>query len=150
MSTYETDFAAWVEETAQLLAERRFQQIDFDALIEELNSLGGSERSAIENHLYQLLYHLLKLHYARALDIERAGRQWRLSINEARRGIQRRIEKSPSLAAYPLEVLAKEYDSARRQTAEALDLPVASVVEECPWTIDEVLDPDFFSSREAS
>ncbi|MDH3604630.1 MAG: DUF29 domain-containing protein, partial [Candidatus Tectomicrobia bacterium] len=120
MSTYETDFAAWVEETAQLLAERQFEKIDFDALIEELGSWGGSERSAIENHLYPLLYHLLKLHYATSLDIERAGRQWRLSINEARRGIQRRIEKSPSLAAYPLEVLPKEYASARRQTADAL------------------------------
>jgi hypothetical protein len=80
--TYEADLAAWIDGTVQLLREKEFDAIDVDALIEELSSLGGSERSAIENHLYQLLYHLLKLRYAPALDLERADRQWRLSIDE--------------------------------------------------------------------
>jgi hypothetical protein len=65
------------------LREKDFAAIDVDALIEELDSVGGCERSAIENDLYQLLYHLLKLTHAPALDLERAGRQWRLSINES-------------------------------------------------------------------
>jgi len=84
--TYEADLAAWIDETVQLLREKEFDAIDVDALIEELDSVGGSERSSIENYLYQLLYHLLKLTHAPALDLERAGRQWRLSINESRHG----------------------------------------------------------------
>jgi hypothetical protein len=99
------------------LREKDFAAIDVDALIEELDSVGGCERSAIENDLYQLLYHLLKLTHAPALDLERAGRQWRLSINESRRDIQRRIKRSPSLSGYPLEVLPEEYTDARRQAA---------------------------------
>jgi hypothetical protein len=142
--TYEADLAAWIDGTVPLLREKAFDTIDVDALIEKLGSLGSSERSAIENDLYQLLYHLLKLRYAPALDIERAGRQWRLSINESRRGRQRRIKRSPSLLGYPLEVLPEEYTDARRQTAEALALPLATLSEACPWGIDEILNSDFF------
>lgn len=146
--TYEADLAAWIDGTVQLLREKEFDAIDVDALIEELSSLGSSERSAIENYLYQLLYHLLKLRYAPTLDIERAGRPWRLSINESRRGIQRRIKRSPSLSGYPLEVLPEEYPAARRQAAEALALPLATLSEACPWGIDEILDSDFFPERD--
>ena len=94
---YDSDMAAWCEKTAQLLAEGRHDELDLEALIEEIRGLGKAERDAIESHLYQLLYHLLKLCYGHALDIERAGRGWRLSVNEARRGMRRRLQKSPSL-----------------------------------------------------
>jgi hypothetical protein len=142
--TYESDLAAWIDGTVQRLREKDFDAIDVDALIEELDSVGASERRAIENHLYQLLYHLLKLTHAPALDLERAGRQWRLSINESRRGIQRRIKRSPSLSGYPLEVLPEEYTDARRQAADALALPRSTLSEACPWGMDEILDSDFF------
>jgi hypothetical protein len=56
---YDTDMAAWSEKTAQLLIEGRHDELDLDALIEEILGLGKAERDAIESHLYQLLYHLL-------------------------------------------------------------------------------------------
>lgn len=143
---YDTDLAAWSEKTAQLLVEGRHDELDLDALIEEILDLGRAERDAIESHLYQLLYHLLKLSYGSALDVERAGRGWRLSINEARRGIRRRLQRSPSLADYPLEVLGVEYEDARLQAAEALALSVEDLPDQCPWTIDQVLDTAFWPS----
>lgn len=146
---YDTDLAAWSEKTAQLLVEGRHDELDTDALIEEILSLGKAERDAIESHLYQLLYHLLKLSHGRTLDIERAGRGWRLSINEARRGIRRRLQKSPSLAGYPLEILALEYEDARQQAAEALSIAIAEVPEQCPWTLEQVLNASFWPPGEA-
>lgn len=65
---YDTDLAAWSEKTAQLLAEGRHDELDLDALIEEILGLGKAERDAIESHLYQLLYHLLKLGYGSAVS----------------------------------------------------------------------------------
>ncbi|ETX04806.1 MAG: hypothetical protein ETSY2_26680, partial [Candidatus Entotheonella gemina] len=41
---YETDYTAWADHTAQLLTKRRFDEIDLEALIEEVTSLGASER----------------------------------------------------------------------------------------------------------
>lgn len=71
--TSKADLAAWIDRTVQLLWEKEFDAIDLDALIEELSSLGGSERRVLENDLYQLLYHLRKLRRAPALDLERTG-----------------------------------------------------------------------------
>ena len=146
---YDTDIAAWSEKTAQLLLEGRHDELDLEALIEEVLGLGKAERDAIESHLYQLLYHLLKLCYGRALDIERAGRGWRLSVNEARRGIRRRLQKSPSLAGYPLEVLGAEYEDARQQAAEALLIPIGDLPEQCLWTLEQILDAAFWPQSRA-
>ncbi|MEH2344121.1 MAG: DUF29 domain-containing protein [Nostoc sp.] len=41
---YETDFAAWTEKTVQLIRAGQFGQVDWDAVIEEIESLGRSER----------------------------------------------------------------------------------------------------------
>jgi hypothetical protein len=147
---YDTDMAAWSEKTAQLLIEGRHDELDLDALIEEILGLGKAERDAIESHLYQLLYHLLKLAYGNALDVERAGRGWRLSVNEARRGMRRRLQKSPSLAGYPLEVLDAEYEDARRQAAQALLIPIENLPEPCPWAIEQVLDAEFWPYNETN
>lgn len=144
---YDTDLAAWSEKTAQLLAEGRHDELDLDALIEEILGLGKAERDAIESHLYQLLYHLLKLGYGSALDVERAGRGWRLSVNEARRGIRRRLQKSPSLAGYPLEIMGVEYEDARRQAAEALSILMENLPAQCPWTFEQILDAAFWPQR---
>lgn len=43
MSTlYKTDYTAWAESTAELLHQRRFEEIDLDALIEEVDGLARS------------------------------------------------------------------------------------------------------------
>lgn len=44
--TYESDLAAWMDGTVQRLGEKDFAAVDVDALIEELDSVGGCERSA--------------------------------------------------------------------------------------------------------
>lgn len=40
MSTYETDFYRWTQETAELLKQRRFIEVDLQALIDEVESVG--------------------------------------------------------------------------------------------------------------
>ncbi len=50
-TTYQTDFNMWVEETAKLLLENRWQEIDKEHLIEEISDLGKSERRAIYSQL---------------------------------------------------------------------------------------------------
>ena len=40
-SLYDIDFSRWADETAQLLTEKRFEEIDLPALIEEVQDLAG-------------------------------------------------------------------------------------------------------------
>ena len=37
---YETDFNLWLEETARLLKENKFEQLDIENLIEEIEAMG--------------------------------------------------------------------------------------------------------------
>lgn len=49
MSTqYHTDFVAWADETAKLLRQHRFEEIDLDALVEEIEGLAKRDRKAMK------------------------------------------------------------------------------------------------------
>jgi hypothetical protein len=60
---YDTDFYTWTTQTAQLLKQRRFSEIDLEHLIEEIEDLGRSEYRALGSRLEVLLMHLLKVKY---------------------------------------------------------------------------------------
>lgn len=59
----DTDFYTWTTQTAQLLKERRFSELDLKNLIEEIEDLGRSEYRALGSRLEVLLTHLLKVRY---------------------------------------------------------------------------------------
>jgi hypothetical protein len=59
-NTYLVDFNNWFAETTQLIRDRRWQEIDTEHLVEELEGLGKSEKRAISSQLTRLLLHLLK------------------------------------------------------------------------------------------
>ena len=60
MSLYETDFVKWAEEQATLLTKRRFDLLDLEHLIEEVDDLAGRHRDALESYFRLILIHLLK------------------------------------------------------------------------------------------
>ncbi|GAC1457600.1 MAG: hypothetical protein NVS2B14_04220 [Chamaesiphon sp.] len=57
---YEQDFYLWLHTTAQILRDRQLDQLDIDNLIEEIESMGRSEKDALESNLVVVLMHLLK------------------------------------------------------------------------------------------
>lgn len=145
---YETDYTAWAESTAVLLRQRRFEEIDLNALIEEVEGLAGYHRDAIKSQLKRLLLHLLKLQYCGDHDYKRAGRGWARSVANARGEIEDKIEGSPSLANYPADQMETAYRKARGDALRVEGLQSDTIPETCPWLIEQVLDPDFFPRRE--
>src|SRR5215471_9941128 len=136
---YEHDYHAWLTQQATLLAERRFGELDLDNLIDEIQALARSEKREIENRLNVLLVHLLKWTHQPA---QRSG-GWRSTIIEQRARLLKRLQESPSLRSYPAEVLDEEYAIAREKAAAETGLRVGTFPKTCPYTIDQVLDPDF-------
>jgi hypothetical protein len=59
---YESDFYQWIQQTAGALKAKAFDQVDWDNVIEEIESMGRSERRELKSRLIVLLEHLLKLH----------------------------------------------------------------------------------------
>jgi hypothetical protein len=135
-SAYQTDFNLWVEQTTQLLREQRWQDIDLENLIEEIQDLGKSERRAITSQLTRLLLHLLKWQY----QPQRRSDSWLDSITDARTQIELAIKDSPSLKNYPLEQLDQSYEKARSQAAKQTGLIITVFPEVFPYSLAEVLD----------
>jgi len=137
--TYLADFNSWIDQTAQLLRERRWHEIDVEHLIEEVEDLGKSERRGIASQLTRLLLHLLKWQY----QPQRRSDSWLDSITDARTQIELAIEDSPSLKNYPAEQLEESYQRARCQAAKQTSVQVSVFPEECPYPLELVLDEDW-------
>jgi hypothetical protein len=135
---YEDDIAAWAARQADLLRRRASNELDWSNIAEEIADVGRSEEREIESRLAIACEHLLKWEFQPA----RRSNSWRSSAVQARTRIARVIRRNPSLQSYPVTVLADAYQDGR-DVAEAetglLDLP-----EVCPWTIEQVLDRNFW------
>lgn len=138
-ATNKTDFNLWIQQTAQLLREHRWQEIDLENLIEEVEELGKSERRAITSQLIRLLLHLLKWQY----QPQRRSDSWLDSITDARTQIDLAIQDSPSLKSYPSEQLNDSYQKARRQAAKQTGMEISVFSEYCPYALELVLDEDW-------
>jgi hypothetical protein len=139
---YDTDFVEWAAATAELLRQRRFDDVDWDHLIEEIVSLGQSDERAARSQLRRMLMHLIKMR----IQPERAGTSWRESIVSARDEIEDLVERSPSLRRHLEENLESTY---RRAVKSALDetnlkspTKTFAIPEKCPATLDELLQGD--------
>jgi hypothetical protein len=129
----------WIEQTAQLLHEHRWQEVDLEHLIEEVEGLGKSERRSIASQLTRLLLHLLKWQY----QPQRRSDSWLDSITDSRTQIELAIQDSPSLKSYPIDQLEESYQRTRHQAAKQTEMLISAFPEECPYSLELVLDEDW-------
>ncbi|MGB5064451.1 MAG: DUF29 domain-containing protein [Candidatus Competibacter sp.] len=138
-TSYATDLSLWAQQTADLLREKRWQDIDLEHLVEELEDLSKSEKRGISSQLVRLLLHLLKWEY----QPQRRSDSWLDSITDSRLQIELAIKDSPSLKNYPLLELTQAYQRARWTAAKQTHLPLSTFPETCPHTLDKILAEDW-------
>lgn len=137
---YDKDFYLWIQTTAEQLKRRRFDAVDWDNLIEELETLGRSEKRAIKSHMVILLQHLLKWQY----QPERRSQSWRVSIANAREELQELLDDNPSLAGdFLIESLSKAYNKAREKASNETTIYLEKFPLECPYSLLQILDGKF-------
>lgn len=141
-SLYETDFQRWIDQTVEQLRAHDFSHIDLENLIEEIESLGRSEKRAISSYLMRLCEHILKLQYWE-LERERCFRGWRLEIANFRLDIHAMLDDSPSLRNYLDEKFVIEYTRARKLFLKASELNANLISEEPDFTLEQALDEDW-------
>ncbi|WP_055073755.1 DUF29 domain-containing protein [Pseudanabaena sp. 'Roaring Creek'] len=93
-SLYETDFLLWTEETVAKLRARDFDHVDMENLIEEIESLGKSDKKEIKSRLTTLLAHLLKRIY---VNMPQEFNGWERTIRNQRTDLELALMDSPSL-----------------------------------------------------
>lgn len=135
---YEIDVAAWAKAQAEALRQRDFNALDFDNLAEEIDGVGASQRKEIRSRLRQLCKHLLKWQY----QSEKRSRSWRSTIETQRDDLHDVLTTNPSLHHYARSTLARAY-AVGRSKAE-LETGVFKLPTDCPWTIDDLLNPEFW------
>lgn len=139
---YDQDFYAWTQAQAALLEARQFADLDLLNLVDEVTTLGVSERRALGSHLIILVLHLLKWRYQPAERL--TSHSWADSIRHARLQIDLLLDTSPSLRPGLPGMLTRYYPKARRVAADETHLALATFPEGCPWTLDDILAYDFF------
>jgi len=137
---YETDFYGWIQRQAATLRARDFAALDLDNLIEEIESMGKSEKRELESRLELLLMHLLNWQY----QPERRGASWRLTIEGQRDHIADHIDENPSLKGALPETYKKAYRYAITSAALETGLRKSTFPAECPWAFDQAMDADFW------
>ncbi|MBV8359085.1 MAG: DUF29 domain-containing protein [Deltaproteobacteria bacterium] len=147
---YGRDYYAWLQDQVRALRERRVEDVDWENVAEEIESLGKSERRGIRSHVATVVEQLLKLQYARGIFREYSARGWRVSIRSARRQIQELLDESPSLRPQLAEMLVRAYGDGRIEALRERTLKENILPKTSPWTVEQVMDDAFLPDRAAT
>lgn len=138
MSEYDTDILTWSGRQAALLrrvgaGEKVNDQVDWENVVEEIESVGQSQVDAIESWLFQAFVHMLK---AEAWPLSNAVPHWQAEARGFRAQARRRYR--PSMAR-KID-LPGLYGDALYAMPETIDgQPPLPVPAGCPVTLDELL-----------
>jgi hypothetical protein len=139
---YDTDYQIWLEQTIAQLQTQDFSDIDLENLIEELKSLGKTDKRAICSDLMGLWEHLLKVKYWQQ-EREICIRGWTVEIRNFRLQIQLILKDSPSLKNYLQENFIQEYQNGRKLFLDATGLKSDIIPADPCFSLEQVLDENW-------
>lgn len=139
-ASYEKDFYGWCVEQAEMLRKRDISNLDFENIIEEIESMGGAERRALKSFLSNLYCHLLKIKFQKDYEDKNS---WIETINNCRSSIHDLVEDSPSLKYSIDDSYTIAMARGRIKAIEETKLPEKTIPMLPQFTLDEVLDKDW-------
>lgn len=143
VALYETDLYAWAIRNAQLLRERCADELDFEHLAEEIESVGAREKRELQSRLEVLIAHLLKLGYLNVLRAQNE-RGWKVTVREQRRRITECLSDSPSLQTQLADCAHRAYSYAVDSIIRQLGVDESALPAQCPYTLEQILDSTFY------
>ncbi len=138
---YEQDFFTWAERQAELIRQGRFGALDLENIAEEIADLGRLQSASLESAYRLICRHQLK----RMVQPERAGRSWIVIIGRERLRAARLLRQNPGLKPHREALLTEAYSDARAEAALETDLPLARFPATLPFTLAQVMDPEFWA-----
>lgn len=137
---YDSDFALWIEETVNKLKERNTEDLDWENLIEEIESLGARDRRELESRLTTLFEHALKRRYVPLSDCYRG---WEVTISRTQQELNQILRDSPSLRNYLMQVIDKCYQNALKNMQIEYDTEFPNIYP-FPHDVDILLTEKFW------
>jgi hypothetical protein len=135
---YEEDFYVWSRRQAELLRTRRYDELDLEHLIEEVEDLGGAAKKAVRSRARTIVEHLLKLQHSPEVD-PRPG--WRDTIRTQRDDLL--DDLTPTLRRELNGELQELYARARQRAEGSLrdhaeHTAADALPENCPYTLEQI------------
>ncbi|WP_340695938.1 DUF29 domain-containing protein [Hydrogenobacter thermophilus] len=155
---YEKDFYMWVYENLKLLKEGKYDRVDWENLLEEIEDMGKTLKRSLISYIAVILEHMYKLEnllsYSRYDTdmLEEGGRGWKRSIANASIEIEKILDDSPGLLRQLEDITRQAWKYARKSlTAFIMDLEegrivsisereqlLRSIPKELPYTIEQI------------
>lgn len=155
---YEKDFYMWVYENLKLLKEGKYDRVDWENLLEEIEDMGKTLKRSLISYIAVILEHMYKLEnllsYSRYDTdmLEEGGRGWKKSIANASIEIEKILDDSPGLLRQLEDITRQAWKYARKSlTAFIMDLEegrivsisereqlLRSIPKELPYTIEQI------------
>jgi hypothetical protein len=136
---YKTDDHLWLLQTIELLKQGRFDELDLENLIEELESLAKRDKRQVKSLLEQVIRHLLLLQFWNQ-EYDRNKNHWRSEIRSFRVELKDRL--TSNLYSYLSSIFTTIYEDALGYVQEKTGFTV-NFPAECPYSLEEVLDINY-------
>lgn len=136
---YETEYDLWLQEMVRVLKARQLEQLDCQNLIEELESLGRSEKNAAKSLLLQIMIHLLLYSFWEA-EKEQNVNHWAAEIITFRVQLEDRL--TTSIRNYLFNELDSIYENAKLIVEKKTKL--SKLPMKCPYSLTELLQKEWF------
>jgi hypothetical protein len=136
---YDEDFFEWTRVNGELLRAGRFDQADIEHIAEEIEDMGIRDIRALDSRMEVLLVHLLKWRF----QPEKRSASWQNTVAVQRTGVARLFARYPSLRGRVKPNLSVNYGFAVSRAVRETGLPKDHFPAECPFTVEQILDPEF-------
>src|SRR5512137_2940792 len=134
---YEQDFYSWIQHHVALLKDSRFDEIDVDNLIEELQGMAKKDERELISRLIILIAHLLKWQYQPDMQ----SKSWSSSIIEQRVQVLFLLEDVPSLRNKMPDAMLRAYPKALEVAVKETGL--SGYPKHCTYSEKQLLDEDY-------
>ncbi|MEQ9548793.1 MAG: DUF29 domain-containing protein [Coleofasciculus sp. G3-WIS-01] len=142
-SLYDIEYDQWLTQTINLLKENRFNELDKDHLIEELEYLSRREKKTVEQFLEQIIRHLLLWQYWTAEHDDNAN-HWPAEIMSFRTQINEDLTQKfrNYLQENQVKIYEKALNYVKQKTGCEVNFP-----ENCPYTLDQLLEMNWLPEK---
>lgn len=130
-TSYERDYYQWTIEQVKALRERNLDQLDWENIIEEIESWGKRDYRAVRNLLMRLIEHKLKREF---IPLPSCYRKWEVEIRVFQNNIKSRY--SPAMKPKLVTEFPEIYEDAVGlvEAEYGFDLPI-----KCPYSLEDLL-----------
>ena len=135
MRLYDQDFYQWTQEQAEIMKAGALSQLDISNLIEEVESMGKSQKRELLSRMTVLLMHLLKWDY----QPEQRSGSWKSTIRTQRREIKFLLLDNPSLKRSVQDASISVYPDSKTSASDETGLPESAFPETCPYTVEQIM-----------